>query len=67
MESNLFNLNGKVALVTGSTRGIGRSIAEELARAGAKVVISSRKADACEQVKKEFEKENLGLASRGDK
>ncbi|WP_150305941.1 SDR family NAD(P)-dependent oxidoreductase [Pseudomonas saliphila] len=54
MMSKLFDLTGKVAVITGSTKGIGRAIAEEYAKAGAKVVISSRKADACDKVANEL-------------
>jgi NAD(P)-dependent dehydrogenase (short-subunit alcohol dehydrogenase family) len=50
----LFDLTGQTALVTGSSRGIGRAIAERLVEHGARVVISSRKSDACEAVAKEI-------------
>jgi NAD(P)-dependent dehydrogenase (short-subunit alcohol dehydrogenase family) len=47
---DLFDLTGKTAVITGSSRGIGRAIAEQMAEAGANVVISSRKAGPCEEV-----------------
>lgn len=50
MTSKLFDLGGKVALITGSTKGIGRAIAEAMARHGARVVISSRTGEACTAV-----------------
>lgn len=49
---NLFNLEGQVAIITGSSRGIGRAIALRMAEHGAKVVVSSRKVAACEEVVK---------------
>jgi NAD(P)-dependent dehydrogenase (short-subunit alcohol dehydrogenase family) len=51
---SLFDLSGKVAIVTGSTRGIGKASVEALAEHGAKVVVSSRKQDACDQVAAEL-------------
>ncbi len=51
----LFDLSSRVAIVTGSTKGIGRAMAEGLAASGASVVISSRKQDACETVAAEIQ------------
>lgn len=54
--SSLFDLQGKVAVITGSSRGIGRAIAERMAEQGAKIVVTSRKLDACEAVVAAIEK-----------
>jgi dehydrogenase/reductase SDR family member 4 len=63
MAGGMFDLAGKVALITGSSRGIGRAIAEAMAKAGAKVVISSRKADACKAVVDNLTKRGLTAMS----
>src|SRR4051794_34562022 len=64
--AQLFDLSGKVAIVTGSTKGIGRAMASGLAQAGASVVVSSRKQELCDQVAREVAAETgaqtLGLA-----
>ncbi|MEP0339167.1 MAG: SDR family oxidoreductase [Alphaproteobacteria bacterium] len=54
----MFDLTGKIALITGSSRGIGKAIAEAYARQGAKVIITSRKLDACEAVAAQINEEN---------
>jgi len=54
-----FNLENKVAIVTGSSKGIGKAIAKGLAQNGAQVVISSRNQEACDEVVKEFIAEGL--------
>jgi NAD(P)-dependent dehydrogenase (short-subunit alcohol dehydrogenase family) len=54
--ARLHDLSGRVALVTGGSRGLGRSIVRGLAAAGANVVIASRKLDACEEVAAEIQK-----------
>ena len=53
-SADLFSIEGKTALVTGGSRGIGLMIARGMVEAGAKVYISSRKADVCEQVAEEL-------------
>jgi len=57
----MFDLTDKVIVITGSTRGIGRATAEAMARAGAKVVISSRKARVCDEVAAELKAEGLDV------
>ena len=52
--TSLFDLAGKVAIITGSSRGIGKAIAERMAQQGAKVVISSRKAGPCDEAAAEI-------------
>ena len=59
---DLFDLTGKVAVITGSSRGIGRAIAEAMADRGAKVVISSRKAGPCEETAAAINEAHPGAA-----
>lgn len=62
MMSPLFDLTGKTALITGSTKGIGKAIAEHMAQSGAHVIISSRKEDACREVASQIQQQG-GLAT----
>ncbi len=63
-QPNPFDLTGKVALITGSSKGIGEGVARVLAQAGAHVIISSRKADECERVADEFREAGLSAEAR---
>jgi NAD(P)-dependent dehydrogenase (short-subunit alcohol dehydrogenase family) len=59
---SLFDLTGKTAIITGSSKGIGKAIAEQMAEHGAKVVISSRKAGPCEEVAAAINAKHAGAA-----
>ena len=60
----MFDLTGKTAIITGSSKGIGRSIAFAMAEQGANVVVSSRKADACQVVADEINQKYEGKSGR---
>ena len=54
INTDLFDLTGQVALLTGASKGMGKSMAMALAEHGSKVVVSSRKLDQCEETAKEI-------------
>mgnify|MGYP003323063141 CR=1 FL=1 len=60
----MFDLSGKTAIITGSSKGIGRSVAFAMAEQGAQVVVSSRKADACkivaDEINEKYKEEKVG-------
>lgn len=63
MISTLFSLAGRVALVTGASRGLGRALAQALAQAGATVVLAARHADSLETVAEAFRAEGLAAST----
>ena len=69
--NTLYSLSGKTAIITGGSRGLGKSMSQAFARAGAQVVIASRKVDACEALAKELENETgnkcIGVAFHAGK
>ncbi|MBD0289235.1 MAG: SDR family NAD(P)-dependent oxidoreductase, partial [Flavisolibacter sp.] len=58
MRDRLFDLNGKVALITGASSGMGRAIAEAMAEQGATIVLSSNDEQGCKQVTEDLNKKN---------
>ncbi len=62
MSQDLFDLTGRVAIITGGSRGIGREVSLAFARAGASVVIASRKLENCEELAAEIEADGGGAA-----
>ncbi|MDP7572269.1 MAG: SDR family NAD(P)-dependent oxidoreductase, partial [Myxococcota bacterium] len=64
--SGLFDVSGKVALITGGSRGIGQMIARGFVEHGAKVYIASRRADVCEQVAEELSAVGTCIALSAD-
>lgn len=66
MNQNLFSIKGKIALITGGSRGIGLMMARGYVRSGAKVYITSRKAEVCQQVAEELSKEGSCIAIPAD-
>jgi len=62
---SLFDMTGKTAIITGSSRGIGQAIAEEMAAHGAKVAISSRNIEDCEKVAAGINAKHTGRSNCG--